>query len=188
MIKYTPISEELYEAAEKIVDDLPIFDGSHREAMANQVGVLGELLAERWFEENHIQFTNETHLTTHDYKLADGSTIDVKTKDRTVPPQGKYECSVPLYNHEHQRPTYYLFVSLQRNKEDGSTNVRRFHSGYILGGINQDQLEKLGKNWDAGEVDPTNGTKFWTACKNVYINQLANTDTVSSKWKSISPN
>ena len=37
-------------------------------------------------------------------------------------------------------------------------------------------LEKIGKNWRAGEIDNSNGTKFWTDCINIKINQLIRND------------
>lgn len=170
-------------AAETISDNLPIYTKSHREKAANQVGSLGEVLAEYWFGLNSINFNDERFETTHDYRFSNNKTVDVKTKDRKVSPLPEYDCSVPIYNHEHQRPDYYLFISLQMERNDESENIRRFKKGYILGGANREYLEKFGKIWKKDQIDPDNGTKFWTDCINIRINQLASLDKCITAWK-----
>lgn len=176
-------TETIWTAAEMIASYLPIYENSHREQSANQVGSLGEVLAEYWFKLNSIQYHDERQYTTHDYRLANGRTIDVKTKDRKVAPLPDYDCSVPLYNHDHQRPDYYLFVSLEMNKDDASLDIRRFKKGYILGAANIAYLNKYGKKWKAGQVDARNGTKFWTDCINISIGNLAPLEKCIEVWK-----
>ena len=126
------LGEDEWSAAIRRAEELPVYENSHRERDANIVGSLGEVVAEKWFRENRLGFNDERGATTHDYKVAESSLVDVKTKDRTVPPLPDYDCSVPLYNHEHQRPHYYVFVSLQRSKKDDSS-ARSFKFAYVLG-------------------------------------------------------
>lgn len=164
------------------VSKLPIFKRSHRKGAANIVGCLGEVVVEQWLEAEGITIIPELEQTTHDYRLINGETFDVKTKDRTVAPKPFYDCSIPLYNHAHQRPDYYIFVSLQRDSKNKSESADRYHTAFILGGINQAQLDKHGKVWRAGEVDPANGTKFWTDCKNVQVSTLSPYHAVADKW------
>ena len=87
-------------------------------------------------------------------------------------PKKHFDNSVPLYNHSHQRPDYYYFISLLRNSSDKSKNIRRFTHAFILGGIDLNTLEKKGKHWKKDEIDPSNGTKFWTDCINVSMELL----------------
>lgn len=162
---------------------IPIYENSHREEAANQVGCLGEVLAEYWFRINSVSYADERDKTTHDYRFANGKTIDVKTKDRTVEPQPRYDCSIPLYNHQHQRPDYYLFISLVRDKEGKTNDIRRFNKGYILGGANIGYLDRYGKHWKKDQVDPANGTKFWTDCINIKIKDLASLQKCIEAWK-----
>jgi hypothetical protein len=177
-------NEEIWSTAEAISNNLPIYANSHREKAANQVGSLGEVLAEYWFKLNSISFKDERHETTHDYRFANNKSIDVKTKDRKVIPLPDYDCSVPLYNHDHQRPDFYLFISLQMNRKDeNSLDIRRFIKGYILGGANQQYLELRGKTWKKDEIDPANGTKFWTDCINIRIKDLASLEKCIQAWK-----
>lgn len=117
--------------------------------------------------------------TTHDYLLsATSETLEIKTKDRTVLPRPHYECSVPLYNHEHQRPAWYLFVSLLR--VDGPKDITKFTRAFIVGACQRDDL-KNGVVWKAGDTD-TNGTTFWTDCINVKIGDLTDTQKLMATW------
>lgn len=165
------LAEAEWEEATKRAGQLPIYENSHREFDANIVGTLGEVVGERWLKENGVVVDDERETTTHDYRLANGKSIDVKTKDRTVKPQLHYDCSVPMYNHEHQRPDYYVFVSLERSR-DADSSARSFKYAYLLGISDQALLAQVGKVWEAGEVDPDNGTRFWTACINIHIADL----------------
>ncbi|QOL50240.1 hypothetical protein [Massilia litorea] len=178
-------NEEMWTEADARAIRNPVYANSRRGRAANQLGCLGEVAAEHWMCRNDILFKNETYLTTHDYRLPCGITIDVKTKDRTVPPRPAYDCSVPEYNHQHQLPDYYLFVSLQRDKTFGkSLDIRRYKYAHVLGAITLANLESNGKVWRAGEVDPANGTRFWTSCINVRINQLEPLKHVAARWLS----
>lgn len=159
----------LWRRAQDRADGMPIYGNSHREAAANQVGALGEVVVERLLVAHSVPF-EQAYETTHDLVLP-GLTIDVKTKDRTVRPLPGYECSVPLYNHEHQRPNAFIFVSLQRDRDDHRATMERFKRAFVVGWCSLEELDR-GKVWRAGETDPANGTTFWTDCKNVYIQDL----------------
>lgn len=178
------LDEHYWSLASERSASQPVYEYSHREEDANDVGCLGEIVVAEWLRKEGVIIEDERAQTTHDYRLSNGETFDVKTKDRTVKPLHHYDCSVPLYNHEHQRPTYYIFVSLQRDKNSNETSIRRFHTVYILGGLNQKQLNAYGKVWKKGETDPANGTKFWTDCINVHVNRLTSCDAVLRKWRS----
>jgi len=159
------------EASER-VENSKIFSNSHRKKEANQVGCLGEVVLEEFLENNKIKFIDDRKKTTHDYVVSDSLTLDLKTKDRTVKPLRHYDNSVPLYNHEHQRPLYYYFISLLRDKTDKSKSITRFSHAFIMGGIDIVTLEKEGKTWKKNQVDPSNNTKFWTDCINISMDQL----------------
>jgi hypothetical protein len=161
--------KRLWDRAQERALAMPVYENSHRKFKANQVGALGEVVFEAFLEHYNIPFT-ASYKTTEDIKVF-GDTIDIKTKDRTVYPQPEYDCTVPLYNHEHQRPSRYVFVSLLRNATDTGENIERFSAAYLVGWCTLDRMEQ-GKIWEEDEVDPRNGTKFWTRCKNVYISDL----------------
>lgn len=98
--------------------------------------------------------------------------MDVKTKDRTVPPKNGYDCSIPLYNHDFQKPNFYIFISLERDPKDDSKGIERYKTAYILGGIDQEGLDSLGWVWKLGEKDPSNGTVCKMSCINIKMGDL----------------
>lgn len=152
--------------------NLPIFENSHRAAAANLVGCIGEIAFEKLLEWAGIPFEARLDQTTEDYALRNGLTIDVKTKDRTVRPKSDYDNSVPLYNHSHQRPDFFFFVSLLRDKSAPPANASRFTHAFMVGGMSYEGMQTEGTVWRAGETDQRNGTKFWTDCLNVSMSQL----------------
>lgn len=166
------ISEDVYKEAEDRANKQNIFALSHREDEANGIGCLGEVLAEYWMEINGISYTSDLDKKTHDYIVGNNLKIDVKSKDRTVAPKFDYDNSAPLYNHQHQRPDYFLFISLERNKSNNSKDIRRFHTAYILGSISYEELDRVGIPFLKNEADWRNGTTFWTDCLNVEMWQL----------------
>jgi hypothetical protein len=170
------LTVELIDEAMERADSLPIFENSHRQEQANLVGCIGEIVFERYLAHHEITFKNDTISTRRDYVIGNSLALDVKTKDRTVRPQRHFDNSVPLYNHPHQRPDYYYFISLLREKSLGATDPRRFKEAYLMGGISLQDLDRVAKRWDAGQTDPSNGTTFWTACLNVQMDQLTPND------------
>lgn len=119
-----------------------------------------------------IKFTSELKNTKYDYKLENGLTIDVKAKDRRYTPRLDFDNSAPMYNHAHQKPDYFFFISLERNKDDNSKGLRRFHTAHIVGSIGYEELDKVGIPFLESEKDWRNNTKFWTDCLNVEMWQL----------------
>ena len=107
---------DIWRAAAERAAATPVYAGSHRKEAANQVGALGELVFESLLTAHGIPF-QARYQTTEDLEIL-GDTVEVKTKDRTARPQPGFGCSVPLYNHEHQRPSRYLFFSLLRDRTD----------------------------------------------------------------------
>ena len=166
------MNEHHGEMAEERVNNSKIFENSHRKREANQVGFLGEVVLEQFFTNEKIEFVNHTHETTHDYFIKQKYTLDLKTKDRTVIPKITFDNSVPLYNHAHQRPDFYYFISLLRERKNRSRKINRFTHAFILGGIDIKTLELVGRIWRAGQVDTANGTKFWTDCINISMKEL----------------
>ena len=177
------INQQYWDSAQERVDNSPVYKLSHRKREANQVGFLGEVMFEAFLKHNDIIFSDERSSTRYDYIVNNEYSIDLKTKDRTVVPKIYYDNSVPLYNHEHQRPDFYYFISLLRNREDRTMDITRFKYAFILGGIRIQELEKVGKKWDAGETDQSNGTKFWTACINVKMEQLIDNQNMVNIFK-----
>lgn len=183
--KCVTLEDRHYLEAERRVSSSQVYVGSHRGEAANQVGFLGEVVFEEFLKYKAIEFVDMRTETTHDYLISKSLTVDVKTKDRTVPPRGYFDNSVPLYNHEHQRPDYYYFISLLRSSKESSSDIKRFKNAYLLGGMSIAALESQGKHWEAGETDPSNGTTFWTACINVNMDALVSNKEMLECFKGV---
>ena len=166
------LTKEILQEAEERANSLPIFKGSHRKRQANVVGCIGEIVFEKFLQEKKIPYTDHRDSTERDYLVNGTFSLEVKTKDRTVAPRKDFDNSVPLYNHDHQRPNYYYFISLLRDRAIDDNRIERFQKAFLMGGIDIDTLDRVGRVWKPGDVDPSNGTTFWTACINVSMTQL----------------
>jgi len=147
--------------------DHKVYDRSMRGKEANLVGAYGEIVVYNYLQSIGLN-PEFAHKTTHDIEL-EGCTIDVKTKERTVAPRSYYDCTVPAYNHSHQRPDLFVFVSLLAKQKTGN---RRFEKAWILGLISYNDLTNKAKHWHKGEIDPSNGWKATINCYNVQISDL----------------
>ncbi len=187
MIIEIPLDEGIFRHTEFKLKHMPEYKGSHRKLGANQTGVLGEVVAERWLSAMGIFYTADK-VTTHDLRFLCDRTLDVKTKERSAVPRSDFDCSVPLYNHAHQRPDYYLFVSLLRNKQMKEDDLRRFTHAYITGVCTQERLERFGRVIETGTKDDDNGMENWTAMINISIDLLTHCDEILPLWLAQSPN
>jgi hypothetical protein len=164
--------QSLLETAQARATAQGTLDRSMRGLQASQVGALGELVGVRFLKQRGVGFT-EVYSTKYDVHFVsnDGvKTMEFKTKERTVAPRPDYDCTVPLYNHEHQRPDYYFFISLLSSGK--SDDIRRFTKAYILGVISLEQLEAVGKRWTPQQVDETNNWRPTIDCINVKVSDL----------------
>lgn len=144
-----------------------VYDRSMRGKEANLVGAYGELVVMNYLQALGLEPVLE-HKTTHDIRV-NNLTIDVKTKERAVVPEPHYDCTVPAYNHDHQRPDFFIFVSLLAHQKTG---CRRFRKAFILGKIGYNRLTSEARHWRKGEIDPSNNWKATIDCFNIQVDQL----------------
>lgn len=180
------LEPDLIALARERSEKLPIYDYSHRAREANIVGCIGEVAFECFLAHFGVEFEDCRQGTEYDY-LVGGYTVDVKTKDRTVRPRIEFDNSVPLYNHEHQRPAFYYFVSLERSAGSRLGVPQRFTAANMVGGIDIENLDRHGTRWEAGQTDPSNGTTFWTACMNVSMSQLLSNQEILRRFSARKP-
>jgi hypothetical protein len=172
------IDEETITRSQERLAEMKLYEYSHRGEAANRVGAIGEIVFERWLEHHGVRFEwlADTH---YDYRVA-GSTVEVKTKDRTVPPRWNYEASVPEYNLEHQQADWYAFISLVRTAS--GRDIRDYQVAYIAGISRSEEYHQIAVRRDAGELDSSNGTRFWTACWNVRHDALGEPAAALAAW------
>lgn len=157
-----PVSH-LLEEAEFRASQLPIYEMSIRGHAANQVGCLGELVGMEHLRRCNVEY-EEVFSTEYDVLFGENYTLEFKTKERTVTPQPHYDCSAPYYNHEIQRPDYYLFISLL-STNSRSSEISRFTRAFILGSIDIATFDRKALLWTKNQTDTSNG---WSPTKDVY--------------------
>ena len=145
-------------------------NGSMRGMQANQVGALGELVGMQYLANRSVEY-EEVFSTAYDLRFGDKRlTLEFKTKERTVAPLSSYDVTVPAYNHEHQRPDYYFFISLHSSGK--SDDIRRFTRAYILGIIGLKDFDAKATRWTPDQVDESNNWKPSIECLNVKVRDL----------------
>ena len=141
--------------------------GNGRTESRKPVGAIGETVLIDYLKGKEIEVIDNREgkdATKYDL-LVNGKKVEVKTKDRTVSPKPYYECSVPLYNHTHQIPDWFYFISLYRDSN-------KYKRAYILGGITYKELEDEGVVMMDGDIDIRNGWACNESCINITINKL----------------
>lgn len=154
------ITQDMVDRATDKAQEMGELRNSIRRGTGNLAGFLGEevVLAAWGGAESHNTYQ-------HDITF-EGTSFEVKTKDRTVPPRANYEASVANYNTS-QRADYYVFVSLYRVKETGD-----YTRGYVIGIIQKDIYQQAATFLKVGDIDPSNGWEVKAACYNLAYEQL----------------
>jgi hypothetical protein len=160
-----PVDQWVYDTAQRRVEDWHTthdVSKAMRKEEGREVGAFGEVVAEQYLSPLPVTVRDDS-VVDHDYRVG-ALTVDVKTKERTVPPALGWECTVAAYLRERQHPDRYLFVSLMGNGDDG---VHRFVRAWVVGTILADRFWSEAKFWKAGEVDESNGWRATIDCWSV---------------------
>lgn len=105
------------------------------------------------------------HANTFDYDLLlDDIKIEVKTKDRTVPPKLDYEASITRFN-PNQDCDGYIFVSLLSRD---NIPVK----GYIMGYISKEDYFSKCRALKKGDFDPRNNWRAKCDCYNIEYSKI----------------
>ena len=171
------ITKEILWLAEKRIEDDPIFKNSIRGKEANLIGSIGEVLFERCIQDAGLTLEKETgekEKYNHDFVIGEEFTVDVKTKDRNVPPKLNYDCTVAQKTLDHQEPDFFYFISLLKKKGI-------FTDGYLLGAIDTPNLLIRGEKWKEGDIDARNGKSIRVDCVSIEIKNLIGNDEFINK-------
>lgn len=171
------ITKEILWLAQKRIEDDPIFKNSIRGKEANLIGSIGEVLFERFIQEEGLTLEKETREEeryNHDFIVDEEFRVEVKTKDRSVVPKSYYDCSVTEESLSRQDPDFFYFISLLRKRGI-------FTDGYLLGAIDTPNLYIRGEKWKAGEIDARNGKTISKDCVNIEIKNLIGNDEFINK-------
>lgn len=141
---------------------------SFRGPQGYQVGIVGELVIMDWLEKTGKNW-RATFNTRYDLEV-DGEKWEIKTKERTVDPEDWYDCTVPAYNHDHQRADRFVFVSVTSSGK--SNSMDRFKRAFILGTITYDELDRRGTHRTPADAPDNNGWVPTIECYNIPITEL----------------
>ena len=87
------LTADILEEARERLKTIPVKKKSHRKEEGNEVGCIGEIVVELWLKKHGISYQSQLNKTSHDYLIQNKYQLEVKTKDRTVVPLPKYECT-----------------------------------------------------------------------------------------------
>ena len=139
---------------------MPLLNNSIRKGKGAIVAYLGEAVVKR--------VLNGEIEDTYDYDVTYGNSIkvDVKTKERTVPPRENYNCTVADFNTK-QKCDEYAFVSVLNDHS----------AAWYLGKISKEDFYKEAKFYEEGELDPDSPPSkdfyFKADCYNIPISKLS---------------
>ena len=172
------INEEILLEAEKRALAVPPLKGSVLGEPAKIIGAIGEVLFEKFIKANGLTVRKEEgeqERYNHDFVVDEKFKVEVKTKDRSVPPKGYYDCSVFNTSLKNQKPDYFYFISLLK-KKDILVPEAKFTEGFMLGATDLFTLYRKGDSWKEGEVDARNGKVIPADCQSIEIYNLIGND------------
>jgi len=159
------VSDDILLKARDLAEDMGKLHNSITSGQGNVAGFIGELVV--------ADLLNAERQNTKDYDLvlADGSTVDVKTKRTSVEPRTHYDCSVARLS-LHQQCDKYAFC---RVKND-------YTICWFLGLIPHDRYFELARELKKGEIDPSNNYTVKSDCFNLSIEDLQKEDESQLTW------
>jgi len=162
-MKRFKLSEQLISRAQERADKLPLLNNSIRKGEGALVAYIGEEVAKHVLG-GEIKDTYDYDLVYHN-PCSGHFTVDVKTKERTVPPQLNYNCTVADFN-PNQDCDEYAFISVMKD----------LSYAWYLGKIKKSEFYQKAKFYKKGDYDPESSynRKFYfrADCYNVQAREL----------------
>jgi hypothetical protein len=159
IMKKFKVSKETLSEAKNRATKLPLLNNSIRKGRGAIVAYLGEAVVKKVLDGDIKD--------TYDYDIVYGDDIkvDVKTKERTVPPRENYNCTVADFNTK-QECDEYAFASV----------LNDYSAAWYLGKISKENFYKEAKFYKEGELDPDSPPSkdfyFKADCYNIPISKL----------------
>lgn len=145
--------------ARRKAKEMGSLNNSITNGIGNLVGFIGEEVALKVLAEQHYEVLEKN---TYDYDLiADGVTVDVKTKATSVAPLPHYSCSIAAYNTE-QKCDFYSFVRVKKD----------LTQAWWCGIIAKEEFYKNATFMKKGELDRDNKYVVKADCYNIPISSL----------------
>ena len=176
VIKELPFDDSMVKSARRWSDELGGIKNSITKGKGNAAGRLGE-----------IALANYLLVDVQDHKEYDiiyqEKTIEVKTKRRSVAPQGFYEASVARTS-THQSPDHYAFISLEFKdsgfygkpakgmKRRGGKWYKNLQKIWLCGDIDAEEFWKKAILMERGDRDESNNFTTHVDMFNIRVDQL----------------
>ena len=159
-VKFT---DDMVARAKVKADNLGKLRRSIRGGKGNTIGYLGEEIVAHYMKADII--SNDEGTEKYNYDLVkDGKKIEVKSKERTVPPKGFFDASVAETS-RHQKTDIYVFTSIQCN---GGKPVR----AWICGQKDAKEYFEQARFYAKGDIDPSNNFEVLTDMHNMPYKDL----------------
>ena len=177
-----PLTERHYELASQTVLTETCLKGNVIGKTANLIGRLGEIVVIDYLNQQEVQFT-EDFTVYQDLTIVGSGPLEVKTKNRTTAPKPYYDASIPTYSHKFQNVSYWVFVSLERNKDYSGDFIRGYHQAHIVGVANR-SITQTGTVVHAGDYDESNDLTLRMTTINIPLRNLKPIEEATAIWKS----
>jgi len=175
MILKLPWTQADVNLAHREAQRMGCLDNSITKGKANKAGILAEIVLAR-----HLGIDRPDNFK-YDWDLKLGNTtIEVKTKRRTVPPRQHYDVSIATTS-LHQRSDLYAFVSLDFANKDSRGRYTGLRNIYLCGFYPNELYKKNARKIKKGDVDKQNNFTCHVDMINLPISELFSlTDAMSS--------
>jgi len=148
-------SDDEIKQAKREAKDLGSLRNSITKGAGNVIGILGEIMCEKYIDNCVRKNTRNYDLIINDIKA------DVKTKRCTSQPRPYYDCSIANYN-VMQKCDIYIFCRV----------FETLKHGWLLGWENKNDYFNNARFLEKGEIDPSNNFTVKADCYNVAIQDL----------------
>lgn len=147
------IPDQLIVSANNSVPKKAYNKRSITDGQRNVIGVLAELCTIHTFSiVNPTVYSGIRYEPCHDYDMTfNGVKVDIKTKQRTVPPKLDYDASIVAYSKDMQGCDAYMFTSITVEKGSG-----RFKDFYMIGLISKEEYFQKATFMKKGDPDGGN--------------------------------
>jgi hypothetical protein len=162
-MKVIPHSEAMVRKARKWNKEIGSLDNSITSGKGNVAGRLGEIAFASYIGADIADDYN------FDIVLK-GERIEVKTKRRTVRPQGSYMVNVAATS-LHQKPDRYVFMSIKFKRKKGF-NYYGVEEVWLCGDMLAEDYMKKSKLWKKGKTDNNGAFTTLRDMHNLSINEL----------------
>ena len=150
------VSKDILQEAQEKAKAMGPLRGSILKGQGNVAGFVGKIVL---FKLLQAHFPDVAYIESSNLKIA-GKRIAVRVKQRTVPPQPFYNCSVTHTSLKKEKFDYFAFCQI-------SEDMKEF---WLLGFISWDRLMREGFDLAKGEKDGRFTVR--ESCKNIKIGDL----------------